>query len=454
VSTTPQGMTKRPAKGDRHIPVKLRVFYALVLLLAFFGQAGGVKGWLIPDDADRFQTFLLWILVLAFVLVLELGTVVLLSRAQELRHAGEPAAVMIAAATVLAFGAAALSFVGHWSDVQTDRIQACAFAGITLLGFVIWLFMSDLKEQPFISRRRTVKAAVEQFIKDLNLDAKYKKLVMASVDFDNIADAITRGMENDLIADMLGKAIAPAAWNVQDGDEEAERVRAEAAAAVQAEFEGIVARLQGQMSEALGQAAALEKELAQVRVAADEEKAGLQQSYEDRLREASQVAARSEAPVENYTASTRGPVHRGNGSAPLPAPGPQVPVAQQPVPRQTEPVSAPTARAATVGNTALQPQTQHQPVPQQARAAQGQQVSGKQALLGALEQLLADEEVALDWTPKALVRAAEEAGVHLDNADSATRYAREWRNAPRPEPEPARMPGVRYIADRRRTSEQ
>jgi hypothetical protein len=443
-------MTKRPAKGEKVIPWKLRIFYVLVLVLAFFGQAGGVEGWLIPTDADGFDEFLLWLLVVAFVLVLELGTVVLLSRAQELRHAGEPAGWMIFAATVLAFGAAALSFVGHWGPKQEDKIQACAFAGITLLGFLIWLFMSDLKEQPFITRRRTVKAAVEQFIKDLDLDAKYKKLVMASVDFDNIADAVTRGMENDLIADMLGRAIAPAAWNVED-DEDAAQARAEAEAAIRAEFEGIVSRLQGQMGEALGQAAALEKELAQVRTAAEAEKAALEQELEDRLRETSQVPARSEAPVEEY-AGTRGVVQRGNGSAPLPAPAPQAPVAPQPVPRQAEPVSAPTARAATVGNTVLQPQA----VPQQARAAQGQQVSGKQALLGALEQLLADEKVALDWTPKALVRAAEEVGVHLDNPDSAARYARDWRNAPRPElePEPARVPGVRYIADRRRPSEQ
>lgn len=444
MNTPPNGMTKRPTKDP--IPVKLGIFYTLVLLLAFFGQAGGVEGWLIPSNAEGLTWVLLWGLVLAFVLVLELGTVVLLTRAEELRHHGKPAAVMIGAATVLALGAATLSFFGHWGEERADQIQACAFAGVTLLGFVIWLFMSDLREQPFIARRRTVRAAVKQFIKDLDLDDRYKNLVMASVDFDTIADDITRNMANELIADMLGKAIAPAAWHVED--ENNEQARAEAAAAIKAEFEGIVAGMKAQMAEALGQAAALEKELAQVRVAADEEKAGLQREFEDRLREASQVPARSEVPVEEHTAATRGPVHRGNGSAPIPAQ--QEAVAQQPVPRQAEPVSAPTARAATVGNTVLQPQQ----VPEQARSAQGQQVSGKHALLQTLEQLLADEKVSLDWAPKDLVRAAEDAGVHLGNTDSATRYAREWRNAPRPEPEPARMPGVRYLADRMRPSEQ
>jgi len=415
VSTTPQGMTKPPTKGP--VSWKLRVFYALVLLLAFYGQAGGVEGWLIPKDAETIEQVGLWVLVLAFVLVLELGTVVLLSRAQELRHAGEPAAVMIIAATILALGAATLSFVGHWED---NRIQACAFAGITLLGFVIWLFMSDLREQPFITRRRTVKAAVEQFIKDLDLDAKFKKLVMASVDFDNIADAITRGMENDLIAEKLGKAIAPAAWNVSG--EEGQEAQAAAQAALRAEFEGIVTAMQAQIGEALGQAAALEKELAQVRVTSAEEAEELKRSLELAAASAAteQITARDErlGELTREVEVLRGQLAARPAQAPVPtgANGSRSNGSAEPVPPQArrevrEPVTAPRASAGAAV---------------QAPRAEAAPATVKEQVFELWDGLLGRRLVTAETRAPALADLAES---HFPEAkrDSLRRYAGDWR---------------------------
>ena len=113
-----------------HARTELRIFYAVVLVLALFGQSSGASSWLIPKDANEAQMFLYWLLVFAFVAVLELGAVVLLRRAETQRRAGQRAWIAILTAIALALGAAALSWAGHWGPETHERIQACAFAGI------------------------------------------------------------------------------------------------------------------------------------------------------------------------------------------------------------------------------------------------------------------------------------------------------------------------------------
>lgn len=206
-----------------HTRAELRVFYGLVLALALYGQSTGASSWLIPPDAGALHAAALGLLVVAFVLVLELGAVVLLRRAEAQRRAGQKAAVAILAAIALALAAAALSWIGHWSPDLSDQIQAWAFAGSTLLGVIVWAIMADLAIDATVARHRSVAGAVRRYIKDLAMDDSEKAVLLATMDVPMITGLITGGPDtleaadsrdrNVRIAKILAKAIDPDTWH-------------------------------------------------------------------------------------------------------------------------------------------------------------------------------------------------------------------------------------------------
>ena|SRR5690606_32214070 len=210
----------------QHTRRELRVFYGLVLGLALYGQSTGASSWLVPDDASRLRSALLWVLVIAFVLVLELGAVVLLRRAETQRRAGERAWVAIFAAIVLAGGAAGLSWIGHWGTSTSAQIQSWAFAGATLLGVLVWAIMADLSIDATVSRHRAVESAVRRYVKDLDMDGSEKSVLMATLDVPMVTRLITGGPDalagadvrdrNVRIARILAVAIDPDTWHGQD----------------------------------------------------------------------------------------------------------------------------------------------------------------------------------------------------------------------------------------------
>jgi hypothetical protein len=193
-----------------------------VLILALFGQSSGASSWLIPQDANEAQRFLYWLLVFAFVAVLELGAVVLLRRAETQRRAGQRAWIAILTAIALALGAAALSWAGHWGPVIHEQIQAWAFAGSTLLGVIVWAIMADLSIAAHVAQNRAVREAVRRYIKALEMDAAEKAVLLATVNIPLITRWIIEGPdsvegvghERDIrIARILAKAIDPATWH-------------------------------------------------------------------------------------------------------------------------------------------------------------------------------------------------------------------------------------------------
>jgi hypothetical protein len=201
---------------------ELRFFYAVVLVLALFGQSSGASSWLIPPGANQAQTFLYWFLVFAFVAVLELGAVVLLRRAETQRRNGQRAWVAILTAIALALGAAALSWAGHWGPAVHEQIQAWAFAGSTLLGVIVWAIMADLSIASHVAQNRAVRDAVRRYIKALEMDGAEKAVLLATVNIPLITRWIIEGTdsaegtghERDIrIARILAKAIDPATWH-------------------------------------------------------------------------------------------------------------------------------------------------------------------------------------------------------------------------------------------------
>lgn len=229
------------ATATVHTRTELRVFYSLVLGLALYGQSTGASSWLVPDDASHLQAALLWVLVIAFVLVLELGAVVLLRRAETQRRAGERAWVAIFAAIVLAGGAAGLSWIGHWGTSTSAQIQSWAFAGATLLGVLVWAIMADLSIDATVSRHRAVESAVRRYVKDLSMDGSEKSVLLATMDVRMITQLITGGPDalggadgrdrNVRIAHILARAIDPDTWHGQEAKPAAKKAAGAAAPA-------------------------------------------------------------------------------------------------------------------------------------------------------------------------------------------------------------------------------
>lgn len=209
-----------------HARTELRIFYGVVLILALFGQSSGASSWLIPPDANEAQKLLYWLLVFAFVAVLELGAVVLLRRAETQRRAGQRAWIAILTAIALALGAAALSWVGHWGPATHEKIQAWAFSGSTLLGVIVWAIMADLSIAEHVAQHRAVRDAVRRYVKALTMDNAEKAVLIATMNIPLITRWILdgpgavegQGHERDLrIAAILATAIDPDTWHGHQG---------------------------------------------------------------------------------------------------------------------------------------------------------------------------------------------------------------------------------------------
>jgi hypothetical protein len=205
-----------------HARTELRIFYGVVLILALFGQSSGASSWLIPPDANEAQKLLYWLLVFAFVAVLELGAVVLLRRAETQRRAGQRAWIAILTAIALALGAAALSWAGHWGPATHEKIQAWAFSGSTLLGVIVWAIMADLSIAEHVAQHRAVRDAVRRYVKALTMDNAEKAVLIATMNIplitkwilDGPAAVEGQGHERDLrIAAILATAIDPDTWH-------------------------------------------------------------------------------------------------------------------------------------------------------------------------------------------------------------------------------------------------
>lgn len=213
--------------GKPHARTELRVFYVVVLVLALFGQSSGASSWLIPPGTNEIQRSLYWVLVVAFVAVLELGAVVLLRRAETQRRNGQRAWIAILTAIALALGAAALSWAGHWGPTIHEQIQAWAFAGSTLLGVIVWAIMADLSIDAQVARNRAVREAVRRYIRALQLDGAEKAVLLATVNIPLITRWIMEGPdsvegtghERDIrIAGILATAIDPETWHGHELD--------------------------------------------------------------------------------------------------------------------------------------------------------------------------------------------------------------------------------------------
>lgn len=207
--------------GPLQLTDKTRAFYGIVLALAMVGQFTAALSWVYlprPDDPSDHVNALLTmaevIIALGFVLVLELGAVVLLLLAAERLQAGRrvSAIAALAASLGLGFTAGYITYQGHWGETTPEQLSAAGFLLVTLIGYTVALITMDWRESHENKRTRAVRAAVRRYIKSLEMSGPDRDVLLATLDEDTIARDITAGLDNGSIAERLSAAIDPAGW--------------------------------------------------------------------------------------------------------------------------------------------------------------------------------------------------------------------------------------------------
>lgn len=118
--------------GGRRVDRSLTVFYAVVALIALAGQTGAAVEWL------------RWPLLFALgaVAAVEFGGIVLSVYGDHRRRLGERALAARILSAAVAAGAVAVNWLGH-----ADRLQAGFFAGMSALGYLVWLLHSGARRR-------------------------------------------------------------------------------------------------------------------------------------------------------------------------------------------------------------------------------------------------------------------------------------------------------------------
>jgi hypothetical protein len=130
MTSTPHaaGIDAGLSRAVRHASVVRQVFYAVVLLVALAGQVMGAHQALgIPI-----------VFAIPAVVALELGGIVVLSNADVRRRLGERANASRLLSAGIAAGAVAFNLATH-----SNRLLAAFFAGMSLLGYLVWLMHTE-----------------------------------------------------------------------------------------------------------------------------------------------------------------------------------------------------------------------------------------------------------------------------------------------------------------------
>lgn len=124
--------TRLSVVDGRWVDRALSWFYVVVALIALAGQAGAAVTWL---------GWPLWS-ALAAVAAVEFGGIALSGYADHRRRLGERALSARVLSAAVAAGAVAVNWFGHH-----DRMQAGFFAGMSALGYLVWLLHSGARRR-------------------------------------------------------------------------------------------------------------------------------------------------------------------------------------------------------------------------------------------------------------------------------------------------------------------
>jgi hypothetical protein len=124
--------TRAVPPDGRAVDRGLSAFYVVVAVIALAGQTGAAIEWLH------------WPLLLAIgaVAAVEFGGIVLSVYADHRRRLGERALAARLLSAAVAAGAVAVNWLGHH-----DRLQAAFFAGMSALGYLVWLLHSGARRR-------------------------------------------------------------------------------------------------------------------------------------------------------------------------------------------------------------------------------------------------------------------------------------------------------------------
>lgn len=132
-------VTDRAASHDKALEdavknsdIMRQAFYAVVLLVALGGQvSGAVEALHLP-----------WLIAIPAVGALELGGVVVMTNADIRRRLGERATISRILSAAIALGAVAFNWLAH-----TDHLLGGFFAGMSLLGYLVYLMHTENKRR-------------------------------------------------------------------------------------------------------------------------------------------------------------------------------------------------------------------------------------------------------------------------------------------------------------------
>lgn len=184
----------------------LRSFYVVVLLVALAGQSIAAVAWLH------------WPLLVALVAVgaVELGGVALSAHADARRQLGERALAARLLSAAVAGGAVAVNWLGH-----TDHMQGGFFAGMSALGYAVWLIDSAARRRDQLRAARMLPPTPPaygawQWLRHPALTARARALALADPSLglyrslQAAADAVRRERRRAAISTVLHRKIRAA----------------------------------------------------------------------------------------------------------------------------------------------------------------------------------------------------------------------------------------------------
>jgi len=198
--------------SDRFTSRTTVVYYVATAITAYIGQVTAAQEWLGVH----------WLIGAIPIGVIELGGIALLARANDRRLKAEKATGYRTLSAVVVAFAVALNWIGH----DPGSLRAIFFAGMSALGYIVWLLHSGDRRRDKLGEKRLVahktpSYGIDQWVREPRVTLTAR--ILAKEKQLDYGDSLREAREH-LRRTALERAVRPIVYKLHEGNPEAQRL--------------------------------------------------------------------------------------------------------------------------------------------------------------------------------------------------------------------------------------
>lgn len=195
-----------------HTKFTMWLTYIIAFGASVFGQYHGMQTWM--TGMEDMPKWLLVVITGAMIVLLDSAFLSFTTHMAHQRQQGERAIPTIVAMAVTGTLSISVTFFGHWSPEYSGRMQAVMFSAASLIGIMLFLFLTPLSENPRRVKARNIYKALMVHFGKVKMEDTLRQVILQTLDMELIADLLYARMDNHGYADRIASLMRPEVMSI------------------------------------------------------------------------------------------------------------------------------------------------------------------------------------------------------------------------------------------------